>query len=423
MSACESCIKRSRLLGLLSARIEHSHRDLHTLLELLELEDSTLIDAIGGRRREELAQLHAAPLAASQRPLASICAHRRRNRLGSQGAPGSAIGAPPATTIAAPPATAIAAPPATAISAPPATATNVDASLIDVHGASTSPAAVSVAGEIHLLEALLEGPVVSIVGARRSSSYGAEVASMLARQLSLCGVAVAASFDEGIAAAAHRGAIRAGRPSLAVLAGGIDVCKPAWLSPLWRQLHRGSCLLSQLPAGLRARRWTIRAREAMLVDLADLVIVVEAQQDDPALEAAHAGIAQGKLLAAVPGRISSPCSDGPHSLLSHGAALLRNAEDALDLLHVADRDGLCELHSQEQAPRLPQSLQTVLDRIGAGEDTLHLLTSGEDAAKTLLALGELEARGLVRRAQGGRYVACLSRGASHPISRYASTER
>jgi len=378
--ACEACLRRSRLLGLLNARIEHSARDLHTLIELLQLDDGVLIEALGGRRQEELRQLNAAPLAAAQRPFASICVHR-----------GELDAVPGMRGVLR-------------------------------SGVSGRPTAVSLAGEVDSLAMLVERPIVSITGARRASSYGIETASMLARKLSLCGVTVAAAFDEGIPAASHRGAMQVGRPSIAALAGGIDVCKPAWLAPLWRRLHSGSCLITHMPMGLRGRRWGARAREAMLASLSDLVIVVEAE-DEPALEAAHFAMRTGKLVAGVPGRLTSPASNGPHELISLGATLLRGAEDALDLLHVADRAALQEAEAQRQAHHLPPSLRRVLERVGSGEDALAVLASGPDAAETLLALGELEARGLLRRTDRGRYVPCLDGATPRPVCATLHGER
>lgn len=379
--ACEQCLRRSRLLGLLSARIEHAARDIETLHDLLALDDSVLIEAIGGRRKEELRSLHAAPLPAFESAVASLCVH--------------------SATALAPTLHAVANGVSGSADRPAAAPAPVPRMLGG--GVSGRPAAVSFAGQLESLDHLAAEPIVSIVGTTKPSPYGAELASMLARKLSLCGVTVAAAFDEGIAAAAHRGALASERPTLAVLAGGIDVCKPAWLGPLWRRLHAWSCLLTQMPQGLRARRWGVRLREATLLGISDLVILVEAQ-DGAALEAAKSGLSQGKLIAAAPGRLTSPLSSGPHQLISRGARLLTGAEQVLDLLHLSDRHTLGESQASGRSPRLAPSLQGVLDRIEAGEDGLAALASGPHGARALLALGELEARGLIGRTDGGRYV-------------------
>ncbi len=111
-----------------------------------------------------------------------------------------------------------------------------------------------VAGGIDRMHALLTQPAVAIVGTRRASDYGMEVAYGLARGLAASGITVVSGLAEGIAAAAHQGALQAGARTVTVMAGGVDVASPA----SWRGLHRRiaaeGCALAELPCGAVARR-------------------------------------------------------------------------------------------------------------------------------------------------------------------------
>lgn len=358
--ACHACLVRGELLRLLSARLEHAARNLGQLVELLGLSDEQLIDAIGGRRRQELHGLHDELLTSAVEPIGDVetlCVHRRRwqeilRRRGQLGDGGE------------------------------------------------TPRMLWVAGGSERLGIVLREPVVAIVGSRRSSEYGGNVASQLALGLAAAGVTVAAPFAEGVAAAALAGALEAGGAPLACLPCGIDLCQPAHLRGLRRRLCQEGCLVTELPPRLRGRRWSTRLSARTIVSLAQLTIVVEAELDSQELELAALAQAARRSIAALPGQLGCPTAEGPHRLIREGAPLIRCVEDALDLVY--------GVGGGQPAPdplaELDQRLRTVLGRVGRGEDTLSKLSKGPDISKTLLAIGELEALGLLRRGRGGRYL-------------------
>jgi DNA processing protein len=261
----------------------------------------------------------------------------------------------------------------------------------------------NVAGSLDSLSELTASPVVAIVGSRRASDYGIEMARSLARGLAASGVTVTSGLTDGIAAAAHAGALEAGAGSLAVIAGSVDVgCPVRRRAMRERVTHRG-CAVAELPCGSPARRWGQPASERIVASLASVTVLVEAEERPRELLCATLALARARTIAAVPGRVTSPLSRGPHALLRGGAHLVRGPADVLELLYGVrspPEDGVNEI-----GPDLEPRLQRVLEAVGAGRDTADRIASrSEDAAEVMLALTELELMGLLGRGDGGRYV-------------------
>lgn len=265
-----------------------------------------------------------------------------------------------------------------------------------------APKMLYVAGGRERLARLTAGPVVAIVGSERATDYGMEMARSLARGLAVSGVTIVSGFANGIAAAAHAGALETDGPTVTVMAGGVDVVAPAGRRELYEHLIASGCAIAETPCGMTQRRWGAIARARTVAALAAVTIVVEADDNPWDLRIARIARALGRTIAAIPGRVTSPASRGTNALLAEGAPLIRGAADALDLLYGV-RPG------QLDAPSLPSKLRpdlrATLERVGAGQDTPGKLTrDGDDSGKTLLALAELELMGLLGRGDGGRYV-------------------
>jgi len=265
-----------------------------------------------------------------------------------------------------------------------------------------APRALHVTGAVGRLGELLAGPAVAIVGSRRATDYGMETARSLARGLAASGVTVVSGLADGIPAAAHAGALDVEGPTVTVMPGGVDVCAPARMRELYEGVRTRGCAVSELPCGIRPRRWCFLARTRTVAWMASAVVVVEAGETAVELASANIARALGRPVAAVPGRVSSPASQGTHALLMQGARLVRDAQDALDVLYGA---GMRQVSLP--SPDLNHHAVATLERVGAGEDTIGMLTAGQtDPAQTLLALAELELTGLLARGDGGRYVPC-----------------
>jgi DNA processing protein len=346
--ACHRCLRRSELLASLSPRIDHSARDLERVRELLALEDERLIQALGGRRREQLFAQHRRFEASRCRPAPrAVCPH--------------------------------------------------------VPGFSRLPTLLHVAGELEGLRRALREPLVAIVGSERPTAYGRAVAAQLAAELASAGIVVTTLLSEGIAASALAAALGGGAAPLAIAASGLAACHPVHLDGLRRRVSAARCAVSQLPPQTPQRRWSKRSAALVILTLSSLLIVVEGEDERLELQLGRLARRQGRIVGAVPGRIGGRGVNAPHALLRDGAPLVSGAQDVLDLLYGSGR-----VQVPSRAETLPPHLASVLDRVGGGDDTLERLLTGPNPAATLLAVGELEARSLLVRGAGGRYHARLA---------------
>ncbi len=246
------------------------------------------------------------------------------------------------------------------------------------------------------------GPAAAVVGARRASEYGVEVARTLGRGLSAAGVTVVSGMAMGVDAAAHEGALAGGGATVAVLGCGADVAYPASRRRLHARLRREAAVVSELPPGFTARRWCFPVRNRIIAALAEVVVVVEGGERSGSLITARLARELAREVGAVPGRVTSPASAGPNALLFDGAHPVRGAQDVLDLLFGA---GVRAAPPAREPGALEPDLRAVYAALARGEDTLHALTrAGHDLTEATAALAELELRGFVSRGAGGVYV-------------------
>jgi DNA processing protein len=386
VGACARCLRRSWLLGELSAVLDCNSRTDGRLLALLALEDSELIAALGGRRREQLRRAHAdlhRRTHVGTGGSAAICRHDRRYPRGL------------------------------------------------LHPAA--PPLLHVAGGLGRLHALSTRPVAAFTAGSRASDYGLELAYGLGRGLGASGVTVAGGRGR-LARAAVAGALDADGAALLVLGDGLDVAAALPPSVARERIEQRGCTLSELPSAVYGRRWGANAAERIVVSLGDVTIVVEADETPRALAAPRLARDLGRSLAACPGAVSSRASSGSHVLLREGARLVRDAADVLDLIFAgsgATSEHLRKLGvaaaNASGAPQLAISpkLRLVLEQVGSGVDTPGKLSAGStDAGELLGALGELELLGLLRRGEGGRYLVSEGRSwrqcATVPVLRWSS---
>jgi DNA processing protein len=267
------------------------------------------------------------------------------------------------------------------------------------------PAVLHIAGSPAVLERV---DSVAIVGARRGTAYGLEVARSLGRGLAAAGVPVVSGMAMGVDSAAHIGALEQAPPgprAVAVLAGSADVAYPASRRRLHARLIECGCVVSELPPGFTAFRWCFVARNRLIAGLAALTVVVEATERSGSLTTADFAQQLGRPVAAVPGPVTSRFSAGTNSLLAAGAAVARDTRDVLDQLLGPDAPPADDV---PQAVPIEPRLRRLLDAIERGHGSLAELTSDPDATRQVLGdLTDLELRGLVRREFGGRYVRAL----------------
>ncbi|MGB2953564.1 MAG: DNA-processing protein DprA [Gaiellaceae bacterium] len=242
---------------------------------------------------------------------------------------------------------------------------------------------------------LLRRRLVALVGARSCSPYGSQVARMLGRELTGAGLVVLSGLARGVDGAAHRGALEAGGPTLAVLGCGVDRDYPAAHRELAARICEDGLVVSEYAPGVEPAPWRFPARNRIIAGLSEATVIVEARERSGALITADLALEAGREVFAVPGEITSALSVGTNGLLRAGAAApLLSAEDVLAQLGV-EPAASCEIPLSEAA-------RSVLDRLAdspASSDELTRAT-GCDAAMVAAALAELELAGLSAEAEG-----------------------
>jgi len=177
----------------------------------------------------------------------------------------------------------------------------------------------------------LEAPCVGVVGSRRCSTYGQNVAQQLARELASRGVTVVSGLARGIDAAAHRGALEAGGRTAAVLGTGLDEVYPRDHRRLAEEiLERGGALVTQFPLGTPPVAENFPYRNRIISGLSLGVVVVEASENSGSLITARLALEQGREVFAVPGNITSRNSFGTNFLIKGaGAKLVQQWQDVV----------------------------------------------------------------------------------------------
>jgi DNA processing protein len=254
------------------------------------------------------------------------------------------------------------------------------------------------------LDCLL-APAVAIVGSRAATAVALEAASRMAAGLAALGITVVSGLARGVDSAAHRGALTTGR-TVAVLGSGIDRIYPAEHRPLAREIAVNGAVISEYPPGAPPLPFHFPMRNRLISGLSRAVVVIEAAEDSGSLITAACALEQGRDVMAVPGNVLSGRNRGGHALIRDGAAIVECAEDVAAALGVSTSPVSGE-STARTGGESTSSTDPVLRRMAAGElydiDALAGV-SGLDAPRLIARLVDLELKGLVRRAGGGRFV-------------------
>jgi DNA processing protein len=352
--ACADCLRRPWLLNQLAGHLDRAGRRLG---ELLGLDDLELVSALGGYRRARL-----------ERRLARFDARDSR-RAADRAEVELICGCHP----------------------------EYPGRLRDL---PNPPRVLHVAGGLDRFLRLSQGESVAIVGTRRPTSYGLDMARMLGRGLAASGLSVVSGMANGVDSMAHDGVLSVGGGAIAVLAGGPDHPYPASRRTLHRRIVSEGAVVSELPPGTQIRRWMFPARNRLVAALSSMTVVVEAAERSGALLTAWWADSLGRPVGAVPGRVTTRQAAGPHRLLADGAHLVATPQDVLDMLY---GEGLRPAVAEIRAPLEP-GLQRWLDAIADGHDTpAALARAGLPEEEGLQVLSALELTGHIRREAGGRF--------------------
>lgn len=241
---------------------------------------------------------------------------------------------------------------------------------------------------------LLSQPAVAVVGARACSSYGAQVARTLGRELGAAGLVVVSGLARGVDGEAHRGALETGGLTVGVLGCGIDRDYPVGHSELAARIRESGLVVSEYAPGVEPAPWRFPARNRIIAGLASATVVVEARERSGALITADLALEEGRDVFACPGQITSSLAAGTNALLRLGAAPLTSPADVLEAFGLEA--------GAKPAAELSDEGRTVLEQIEgepAGIDELCRAT-GLSAEAIAVVLAELELASLVTEAEG-----------------------
>jgi DNA processing protein len=232
------------------------------------------------------------------------------------------------------------------------------------------------------------GPRVAIVGTRRCTRLGLDVARDLGHDLTASGVQIVSGLALGIDGAAHQGALDAAStggvpPPVGVVASGLDVVYPRRHVRLFHRVATTGVVLSEAPLGTRPDRWRFPARNRIVAGLADIVVVVESPESGGSMYTVRSALQRSRQVMAVPGAVRSPAAAGTNKLLSEGVAPVRDADDVLIALGLQGID-LRRRPRTDRRPRPTGSAAEVLDAIAWQPVTVEQL-----AQRTGLPLVEL----------------------------------
>ena len=253
---------------------------------------------------------------------------------------------------------------------------------------------------------LPSGPTLAMVSSRRATARGLATARAFARELAAAGAWVVSGLAYGIDAAAHEGALEAGR-TLAVLASGLERASPVGNRKLARRiLDGGGGWLSEYPTATPALARHFPERNRLISGLAQLSLIVEAREASGTLWTARHAMEQGRAVMAVPGPIDSAAYRGSNSLLRDGAGVALASDDLLTSLSLESRlvasspPPSAPLGARSGTGALPERILLLLEEGPTDGDTLQRAL-GASAAELSGALLELELAGRIAR-EGSR---------------------
>jgi DNA processing protein len=270
---------------------------------------------------------------------------------------------------------------------------------------------------------LLSRPSIAIVGTRHPSPYGTAVAEMLARDLAAHRLTIVSGMARGIDTCAHKGALVARMPNVAVWGTGVDVVYPKENRKLSEEiLAAGGAIVSEMPLGTFPAPQNFPRRNRIISGLSIGVLVVEASENSGTRVTARCAAEQDRDLYAVPGNVTAKNSWTPNTLIKQGAKLVASWEDVWEDLSSQVRLQLEREAGLESKPEAAASLladpmlrpeeSIVLEVLRTDEslqmdELLEKLETQLTSSEVFTALFELEISGLIRCLPGKNYVRTL----------------
>lgn len=262
---------------------------------------------------------------------------------------------------------------------------------------------------------LLNRHSIGIVGTRRPTPYGNQMAGRLASDLAARGLVIVSGLARGIDATAHKGALTPPQGgTIGILGCGVDVIYPKENRKIFAEIEERGAIISEFPLGTFPAPQNFPIRNRIIAGMARGIVVVEGAQYSGSLITARLAMEFGREVFAIPGNATQPASFGPNQLIKQGAKLVTGWEDVIEELPTPIRAELVPVETTDGAQRA----SLVEESLAPAEKTLYALLqmdaskhvdelveqSGMNSSEVLSALFELEMKGLVQQLPGKQFV-------------------
>jgi len=248
-----------------------------------------------------------------------------------------------------------------------------------------------------------DGLSLAIVGSRSASAYGKDTTQRLARSLTERGFTIVSGLARGIDTAAHKGALKAGGRTLAVLGSGVDVIYPWENNRLAEEISEHGAVISEFPLGTQPEAPHFPSRNRIISGLSLGTIIIEASFRSGSLITARLALEQGREVFAVPGNVDSPWSKGTNRLIKEGAKLVTDTEDIIEeVLPQYEAPGKLKNESPPEPEDLTLEGKTILALLEASPVPIDSLIqkTGFPSGQVSSLLLDLELKGLVKQLPG-----------------------
>lgn len=256
-------------------------------------------------------------------------------------------------------------------------------------------------------------PMIAIVGTRRPTLYGTQMADRLGRELGARGVVIASGLARGIDAIGHQGALAVNGRAVGVLGTGIDVCYPKENKKLFEKVVERGAILSEFPLGTHPAPENFPVRNRIVAGMPLGVVVIEGAQYSGSLITARLAMEFGREVFGVPGNVTQPVSFAPNLLIKQGAKLVTNGADVIEELPTPVRAALL----QAEQPEAERRNLLVAASLNTSEKRIYDLLSTDDArpiddivelsalnsSEVLATLFDLEMKGVIRQLPGKQF--------------------
>jgi DNA processing protein len=260
---------------------------------------------------------------------------------------------------------------------------------------------------------LLNAPSLGIVGTRKPTLYGTQMAQVLGRDLAARGIAIVSGMARGIDAIGHQGALAAHGRAIGVLGTGINVCYPKENKKLYEKVLERGAIISEFPLHTHPSPENFPIRNRIVAGMPLGVVVVEGAQYSGSLITARLAMEFGREVFGVPGNATQPVSFAPNQLIKQGAKLVTCAEDVIEELPTPVRAALVQAEQPEAEQRnrlveasLKDSEKKIYELLQADEPR-HIddivERSGLNSSEVLATLFEMEMKGIVRQLPGKQF--------------------